>query len=161
MGGRRWYMMGCYLDPHYASTFERVVMEIDHRHRGIELLLAGKLNSELSSPDRHDCDEAISTDMVIEGLENMAAHLITCHSPWKSNGWTWIIICCGQEVRSWAYYTLGKDHCMLRTVSVWYPRNYTDHYLVLGCLCGAIQRDHQHYLCMCTHLPLHTPRHLS
>ena len=43
----------------------------------------------------------------------------------------------GREVRSQTDYILGTYCCIFRNVSVQYPRNNLDHYLVLGCLRSA------------------------
>ena len=52
---------------------------------------------------------------------------------------------------------------MGRTVvcSKMYPRHNTGHYFVLGCLCGVILREHQHYLRLRTRLPLYSPKQLA
>ena len=40
-GGRRWYIVGCYLAPDDTSTIESVVVALKERPRGAKLLVAG------------------------------------------------------------------------------------------------------------------------
>ena len=63
----------------------------------------------------------------------------------------------GQEVRSQNNYILGTDSRLLQNVAVWYARNNTDHYLVLGCLCGAAPDADLRYLGRSTRFPIRTP----
>ena len=58
-------------------------------------------------------------------------------------------------------HILGTDCCLFQNVSVWDPRHNIYHYLVLGCLRGVTQREHQHYLGTRTRLPLHPPKRPS
>ena len=57
-------------------------------------------------------------------------------------------------VRSRTDYILGTDRRLFWNVSVWDPRHNTDHYMVLGCLCSASDREHTKYLTGCKRLPL-------
>ena len=47
----------------------------------------------------------------------------------------------GREVRSPTDYILGTDRCIFWNVSVWDPRNNSDHYMVMGCLRSASLRE--------------------
>ena len=51
MGGRRWYIIGCYLAPNNAQTIERVVTAMGDQPRGTALLVAGDLNTDLGAMD--------------------------------------------------------------------------------------------------------------
>ena len=82
MGGRCWHVMGCYLAPRYASTLERVVAAIGQQPRGTELFVAGDFNTDLESPGGHECNEAISEYMAIEGLEYMTDHFLSRKLLW-------------------------------------------------------------------------------
>ena len=62
-GGRRWYVVGCYLVPHDAFTLERVFSMIGHRPRVTELLVAEYFNTGLESLDGNKRDEVISSSM--------------------------------------------------------------------------------------------------
>ena len=44
-GGRRWYIIGCYLAPDDARTIERVVTALGDQPRGTALLVAGDFNT--------------------------------------------------------------------------------------------------------------------
>ena len=50
-GGRRWYIVGCYLAPDDTSTIESVVAAVKEKPRGSELLLAVDLNVNLLEPE--------------------------------------------------------------------------------------------------------------
>ena len=52
----------------------------------------------------------------------------------------------GRELRSWTDYILGTDHGLFKNVSVWYPRNNSDHYMVRGYLHSIPLREHTEYL---------------
>ena len=43
----------------------------------------------------------------------------------------------GRDMRSWTDYILGTHFRLLWNVSIQDPRNNSDHYMVLGCLCRA------------------------
>ena len=46
-GGRRWYIIGCYLAPDDARKIERVVTALGDQPRGTALLVAGDFNMDL------------------------------------------------------------------------------------------------------------------
>ena len=46
-GGRRWYIIGCYLAPDDARTIERVVTALGDQLRGTALLVAGDFNTDV------------------------------------------------------------------------------------------------------------------
>ena len=48
----------------------------------------------------------------------------------------------GQEMRSWMDYIIGTYYRLFHNVVVRYSRHNTDHYFVLGCLCGVTRREH-------------------
>ena len=48
----------------------------------------------------------------------------------------------GREVRSRTDYILGTDNHLFQNVAVLDARHNTDHYLVLGCLCGSAPAIH-------------------
>ena len=64
----------------------------------------------------------------------------------EQDGRMWSMIREGREVRSWMDYILGTDHRLFENVSVWDPRNNSDHYLVLGCLHSDSLKEHMQYL---------------
>ena len=63
----------------------------------------------------------------------------------------------GKLVRSRTDYILGTDRRLFWNVSIWYPRHNTDHYMVLGCLRSAPEREHTRYLSGRKQLPLRPP----
>ena len=50
-GGRRWYIIGCYLAPDDAQTIERVVTALGDQPRGTSLLVVGDLNTDLGAAE--------------------------------------------------------------------------------------------------------------
>ena len=63
----------------------------------------------------------------------------------------------GKVVRSQTDYILGTDQSLFWNVSVRDPRQNTDHYMVLGCLRSAPDREHAKYLTGHKKLPLQPP----
>ena len=63
----------------------------------------------------------------------------------------------GKVVWSWTDYILGTDQSLFWNVSVREPRHNTDHYIVLGCLRSAPEREHVKYLTGLKKLPLRPP----
>ena len=59
----------------------------------------------------------------------------------------------GREVRSRTDYILGTDHRLFWNVSVRYPRNNSDHYMILGCLHSASLREKRKWLSLRPHNP--------
>ena len=51
-----------------------------------------------------------------------------------------------REVRSRTDYILGTDFRLFWNVSVRDPRNNSDHYMVMGCLCSTPLIEHYSYL---------------
>ena len=52
----------------------------------------------------------------------------------------------GKMVRSRMDYILGTDRSIFRNVSVWDPQYNTNHFLVVGCLRSAPEREHARYI---------------
>ena len=52
-GGRRWYIVGCYLALDDTLTIESVVAALKERPRGAKLLVAGDFNTNLAEPERY------------------------------------------------------------------------------------------------------------
>ena len=63
----------------------------------------------------------------------------------------------GREVRSRKEYILGSDLRIFHYVAVWNPQHNSYHYMVMGCLHGASQREHSLYLGQRARLPLRFP----
>ena len=62
-----------------------------------------------------------------------------------------------REVRSWADYILDTERHLFRNMSLWDPRNNSDHCLILGCLRSATLREHENYIWRSTRHPLCNP----
>ena len=50
LGGQKWFVVGCYLVPEYASTIERVVAAISQFPHGATLMVEGDFNTEPAEP---------------------------------------------------------------------------------------------------------------
>ena len=68
-------------------------------------------------------------------------HTYLC--PWNQEKGMWIMVEMESEVRSRTDYILETDRCLFRNMSVLYPRNNLDHYLILGCLRSTTMREHE------------------
>ena len=76
-GGRRWYIIGCYLSPDDARTIEGLVTALGDQPRGTALLVAGDFNTdlgEMASDGRGTEIKAALTEAVVE---DMTAHFLT------------------------------------------------------------------------------------
>ena len=63
----------------------------------------------------------------------------------------------GREVMSQTDYILGYDRQIIQNVAVRDPRHNSNHFMVMGCLCGASPREHLRYLGQWMRLPLRLP----
>ena len=52
----------------------------------------------------------------------------------------------GKVVRTRTDCLLGTDRSLFRNVSVWDPRHNTGHFMVVGCLRSAPEREHTGYI---------------
>ena len=136
-------------------------MAIDHQTIGTEILVVRNFNTDLEFPDVYEYGKAIATAMATEGLEDMVEHFLPHKLPLTKYVRTWSMLHSGQEVRSWMDYILGMERHMFQNVSIWDPRNNTNHYMVLGCLRGMTLREHQRYIGSQTRLPLYPPQAIA
>ena len=63
----------------------------------------------------------------------------------------------GKVVRSRTDYILGTDRSLFRNVSVQYPRHNTDHFMVVGCLRSALEKERTCYIRGRRKMPLRPP----
>ena len=82
-------------------------------------------------------DEEIYVSLATARLEDMIDHFPPRRKPWLRNRQTWRMLRRGLEVRSRTDYILETDIRLLLNVSVQDAWHNRDHYMVLGCLCGA------------------------
>ena len=75
-GGRRWYIIGCYLAPNDARTIDRVVTAMGDQPRGTALLVAEDLNTDLGATDNDRRRSDIAAAMTEAGVEDMLAHFL-------------------------------------------------------------------------------------
>ena len=95
-GGRRWYIIGCYLSPDDAWTIQRVVTAMGDQPIGTSLLVAGDLNTYLGATDNDRWGSEISALMTEAGVEDMSAHFLPRKQPW------------GKELRTWSMVREGR-----------------------------------------------------
>ena len=88
----------------------------------------------------------IAAALTSERLEDTTTHFLPRWRTWGRERRTWTMVREGKVVRSQTNYILGTDRRLFWNVFVWYPRHNTDHYMVLGCLCSAPEREHTKYL---------------
>ena len=99
----------------------------------------------------------IAAALAVEGLEYMSAHFLPRRRKWGREMRTWSMVRERKVVRSRTDYILGTDSRLFWNVSVWEPRHNTDHYMVLGCLHSAPDREHTKYRTGHKGLPLQSP----
>ena len=63
----------------------------------------------------------------------------------------------GKVVRSRTDYLLGADRIIFRNMSVQDPQNNTDHFMMVGCLRSAPEREHTQYIAGRRKSPLRPP----
>ena len=67
----------------------------------------------------------------------------------------------GRGVQSCTDYILSMYRHLFRNVSIWDPRHYSYHYLMLGCIRSATLMEHTKYLGGFTWIPLRPPTILT
>ena len=136
------FIVGLYLAPDKNLTIEDVIAAIIQRTRRGALLVVGDLNTNLTAPEGRARDKVIVAAMATAGLEDINGHFLSQRKPWLKYGNTWSMIRGGQELCSRTNYILGTDHYLLQNVAVRDARPNTEHYLVLGCIRGAMPDVH-------------------
>ena len=125
-GGRRCYVVVCYLAMHDASNLERDIASIVQRLQDMELSVARYSNANWSALDGHNCNEKIAAEMATEGLEDMAAHFLSHSLPWTRDVCMWIMLRRGKKIWSRADYILGTDRRLFQNFTVRDPRHNTE-----------------------------------
>ena len=156
-GVRQWYIIISYLAPDDTSMIESFVATLKERPRGNALLVAVDLNTTLTDPENNRRGTEIAAALMEEGLKYMAAHFLPRQSRWCREWRTWSIVQEGELVRSWTDYILGTYRRLFWNVYVRDQRHNTNHYMVLGCLRSAPEREHTKYLTGRKRLPLQLP----
>ena len=141
-GARRWYIIGCYLAPDDTETIERVVTALGDRPKGTALVVAGDLNTDLEDLESNRRGTDIVAVMTAEGVEDMTANFLPRKRRWGRERRTWSTVQEGKAIRSQTDYLLGTDRSLFRNVSVRYPQHNTDHFMMVGCLRSAPEREH-------------------
>ena len=84
--------------------------------------------------------------MTAAGVEDMTAHFLPRKRRWGRERGAWSMVREGKVVRSRTDYLLGTDRSLFRNVSVRDPRHNTGHFMVVGCLRSAPEREHTRYI---------------
>ena len=93
---------------------ERVVEAIRKNPRGVELMVAGDFNADITAPEGDRRAEDIATDLATAGLEDMVRHFLPREKRWCRNRRTWGMQRKGQEVRSWTETFLKRRQSVPR-----------------------------------------------
>ena len=155
-GGRHWFISGCYLPPDNAVTTKRVIEVIGQHTRKTALLLDGDFKTELAAPEGSSCVEDIVAAISTARMEDISARFLLCRKSWVQDGRMWNVRLQGREVRSWTDQLLETDSRLFRKASVGGPCHNSDHFMALGCIHGAAQRENSSYLGRRQRSP-HTP----
>ena len=95
--------------------------------------------------------------MTAAGVEDMTSHFLPRRRRWGWERRTWSMVREGKVVRSRTDYILGTYQSIFRNMSVRDPRHNTDHFMVVGCLLSAPEREHTRYIAGRKKLPLRPP----
>ena len=110
------------------------------------MLVVGDFNAKILEPEGYWREKKIAAALASRVLEDISAHFLPHRSSWCRDRRMWSMVQTGRKVRYWTDYILGTDLCLFWNVSVQDPRHNLDHYLILGCLCSALLREHSEYL---------------
>ena len=124
-----------------------------------EMIFAGDLNVNLERTGGWGRYEDIATLVAKTGLEDILEHFLLRLRPWRRDRQSWETVRQGRELRSWTDYILGSDFQIFRNMIVRYLRHNSDHFMVMGYLCGDYPNKHWRYLGRRTRLPLQLPGH--
>ena len=115
-GGRRWFIVGCYLAPNNVATIERLVTAIGQRPRGAELMVAGYLNTNSATPGGSKHMEEITASISTSGMQDISTHFLLHHKYWAWDRRTWCMRHLVRKVWSRTEYILGMDIRMFQNV---------------------------------------------
>ena len=99
-GGRRWYIIGCYLDPNNARTIEQVVTALGDQPRGTALLVAGDFNTDLGETASDRRGTEIVAALMEAGVKDMTAQFLPRKQLWGRERRTWSMVREGRVIRS-------------------------------------------------------------
>ena len=108
----------------------------------------------LTDPENDRRGTEIAAALIEGELEDMVAHFLPRQRRWDRERRIWSMVQEGKVVWSRTDYILGTDPRLLWSVSVWDPKHNTYHYMVLGCLRSAPEKEHTKYLTGRKRLPL-------
>ena len=100
-GGRRCYIIGCYIAPDDARTIEQVVMALGYQPRGTALLVAKDFNTDLGETTSDGRGTEIAAALTEAGVKDMTAHFLPRKQPWGRKRWTRSMVREGRVIRSW------------------------------------------------------------
>ena len=119
--------------------------------------MAGDLNTDLGDAESDRRGSQIAEEMTEAGVEEMTAHFLLRKRNRVRERRTWSMVREGKLVRSRTDYLLGNDRSLFRNVSVRDPRHNTDHFMVVGCLRSAPERERACYIMGRRKMPLRPP----
>ena len=66
---KRWFIDGCYILPGSVAETEHITKALCHYPDGLDLILVGDININLSQPEGIDIDKYLMVVMVVEEME--------------------------------------------------------------------------------------------
>ena len=112
-GGRRWYIIGCYLAPDDAHTIERVVTVLGDQPHVTARVVAGDFNTDLGDTASDGRGTEIAETLTEAGVEEMTAHALPRKRLWGRERRTWSMVREGKVIRSQTDYLLGTDRSLI------------------------------------------------
>ena len=118
-GGRRWYIVGFYLELVDMKTIRDMEAAMADKLMGVELTFAEDLNVELWKTGSRVRDEDITAAVETAGLEDMVGHyFFPRRQVWCRYRGTWSMRRQGRVVRSRTDYILGSDCRIFQNLDV-------------------------------------------
>jgi hypothetical protein len=136
-------VVGAYIPPDDTATLEYVSKALTDRPEGVDPILIGDLNANLADPGS-EREHEIAATVAACGLEDMASHFRP-RRPYRE-GYTWKMSRLGSLVTSRCDYLLGTDRRTFLNVCLKDPRFDSDHFMVLGTVRSAPQKENGEYL---------------
>ena len=138
-------------------TIESVVAGLKKRPRGTALVVTGNLNTALDDPENNRRGTEIAAALIEAGLDDMTAHFFPRRQRWGRERRMSSMVREGKIVRSRTDYILGTDRSLFRNESFQDRRHNTNHFMMVGCLRSAPEREHAKYITGRKKLPLQPP----
>ena len=108
--------------------------------------MGGNFNANLVDPEGTPRGQDIADEIAAEGIVDVVLHSLPSCNTWLQDMCTWRMRKDGQEIWSRTDYILGTYCRLLQDVDIQDMRHNSDHYMVLGCMSGDLEKELMDYL---------------